>query len=226
MLMQVRSGFMLPASARGPAAPTLVGISTSADSATVSMPAGIASGDFGVLVDLANNSSPTSTPTDTLPAGWTRIGTTQTSTSGLLGNAQRLNVCYKALDGTETTLTGMTGTVGSAKLLYVFRKGAAQTWGTPSGVQAEANNSGATDKTITVGSGPMFIVGYRGVGGGGGTFMSPVETLLTTRSFGNGVLFGGYKTYGAVGANNTLSASGAGDGARSYSIGGFYVPLT
>lgn len=224
MLMQVRSGFSAIASAQGPAPPSFVGSATSANNANITMPGGIASGDIGILIDIGNKSGGTP-PTDTLPAGWTRIGTTLTDTGGGYGVAQRMNVSYKSLDGTETTLTGIAGDAfGSGKIVLVFRKSALLTWGSPSDVEGQVANSGCTNKTINVGAAPLFVVGYNNVGGGGGVGMSPAATATVTVNHGNGTLYAGYIIYGAGAVDNTLDS--APFGATSYAIGGFYVPLT
>lgn len=220
MLMQVRSGFMA-GGRRGPAAPTFVGSSTVNNSADISMPGGIASGDLGLFLDWGLDTDPT-LPADTIPSGWTRIGTTQTDTGGALLNGSRFNASYKELDGTETTLTGMaTGGWGARKIVLVFRKDASLTWGAPAGVDVEVNNDGGTTKTITVGSAPLIVIGFTGSGASDPP-MSPAETGSVNVS-SNGTLAVGYISYGSAPSNNTIDPSGIGN---AYVIGGFYVPLT
>lgn len=216
MLMQVRSGFMAGGRAVAPG-PTLVGHTSSGDSDTVSMPGGIASGDFGIFVDqaFAANSSPP--PTDTFPSGWTRIGTTLSDTGGTLFNAQRMNVGCKVLDGTETTLTGMSGAFAAAKHVLVFRSGL--TWGTPADVEGEVNNNYGSSKVVNVIAGALIVVGYV-ASNSGNLSMSPSGTTYV-QSSSNGSLAIGYRSYGAAASDNTISS-----GENIFCIGGFYVPLT
>ena len=223
MLAQVKSGFSAGSVSRGPPAPTFVGSSTVNNSADISMPGGIASTDLAVLIDWGLDSDPTP-PADTLPFGWTRIGTTQTDSGGSLLNGSRLNVCYKVLDGTETTITGMAtgGVWGARKVLLVFRKAASLTWGSPADVEAEVNNDGGTTKTITVGAAPLIVIGYVGISSGTDLPMSPAETATVSVS-SNGSLNVGYIIYGSSPANNTIDPASVGN---AYVIGGFYIPLT
>lgn len=219
MLMQVKSGFMM-GGATGPGAPTFVGSSTSADDPNISMPGGIASGDLGIFIDIGNQFG--SPPTDTLPSGWTRIGSTLTDTGGGYGVGQRLNMAYKVLDGTETTLTGITGDAfGSGKHVLVFRKSALLTWGAPGDVEAQVDNDGCTDKTINVGTAPLIVIGFVNLGGSSALAMSPAATQVFSLAHGNGRLNVGYIIYGAGAVDNTISPA-----STDYAIGGFYVPLT
>jgi hypothetical protein len=222
MLTQVKSGFLAGSVSRGPPAPTFVGSSTSADSANISMPGGIASGDIGVFLDYAFDSP--SIPTDTLPSGWTRIGTTQTDTeAGPVG--ARLNMAYKELDGTETTLTGMAAGIGCGKIVLVFRKDVSLTWGTPADVEAqvELSSGGASAKTINVGASPLIVIGFAEFGGVSEVPMSPVETATFTAAHGVGFLNAGYIIYGSGAVDNVIDPSSEGD---AQAIGGFYIPLT
>lgn len=220
MLMQIRSGFSIGAATRGPPAPTLVGHSEAADNANISMPGGIASGDLGIFIDVAMAASSSTPPTDTFPAGWTRIGTTQTSTGGTAFNAVRFNVGYKLLDGTETTLTGMSGAFAAGKSVLVFRKDVSLAWGTPADVEVEANNNYCSDKTVNVIAGPLIVVGYRS-NNDGSLSMSPAAAAAYAVAHGNGGLGVGWLAYGSGGADNTIAADGG-----TIAIGGFYIPLT
>lgn len=219
MLAQVKSGFSVAAATRGPPAPTFVGSSTDADTATIDMPGGIASGDFGVFFDVAYNSS--GLPTDTLPSGWTRIGTTLTDSGGAVGAYRRFNMAYRVLDGSETTLTGMVGDgLGSAKIIMVFRKSATQTWGTPSDVEAQHDNDGVTDKTINVGTAPLLVVGMVEGSGGASITMSPAEAATISILSSSAYMNAGYLLYGSGAADNTITAG------SNFTIAGFYVALT
>lgn len=219
MLAQVKSGFSMGAATRGPPAPTFVGSSTDADTATIDMPVGIASGDIGVFFDVAYNFS--GLPTDTLPAGWTRIGSTLTDSGGSAFAYRRFNMAYKVLDGTETTLTGMVGDgLGSAKIVLVFRKAATQTWGTPSDVEAQHDNDGVTDKTINVGAAPLLVVGMVEGSGGAVITMSPEEAATISILSSSAYMNAGYLLYGSGSTDTTITAG------SNFTIAGFYVPLT
>lgn len=219
MLTQVKSGFLVGSATRGAPAPTFVGSSTDADTATIDMPGGIASGDFGVFFDVAYNFS--GLPTDTLPSGWTRIGTTLTDSGGSAFAYRRFNMAYKVLDGTETTLTGMVGDgLGSAKIVLVFRKDVSLTWGTPTDVEAQHDNDGVTDKTVNVGAAPLIVVGMVEGSGGASITMSPAQAATVSIMSSSAYMNAGYLLYGSGAADNTITAG------SNYTIAGFYVPLT
>jgi hypothetical protein len=162
-----------------PPAPTIptypqilfIGNAATQGSATVSMPAGIQSGDFAVLYDLAQNTT-TSGPATASPAGWTvSQNSVNTNTHGT-----RQIVSYKVLDGTETTLTGMAaGTRGTMKEIYVFRGTAGTTW-TITGANNQTNGAGTgiAAQVKNGGVAPCVYVG-RGVSDGG-TFANPMIT--------------------------------------------------
>ena len=220
MLMQVRSGFMMGGKSV-PIPATFFDSGTSADSANVSMPAGIASGDLGLLFDCGV--SATTPPADITPAGWTLMGTTQTATGGGVG--ARWNMSYRVLDGTETTLTGING-IFSSKLVLVFRKLATLTWGAPASVQTDADVlGGLTDKTVTVGAAPLIMIGALADGGSGvNLLMTPAQTATVVGTLGGSTRCqAGYIVYGVGGANNTISSDNYGG---TVAIGGFYIPLT
>lgn len=218
MLMQVRSGFM--AGGRSvPIPATYFGSGSSVESSTVSLPGSIASGDLGVLFDQVINGSSTM-PTSVYPSGWTAIGTSQTASLSTV--RVRFNMAYKVLDGTETTLTGMSDTY-SNKLVLVFRKLASLTWGSPASVGAEANLSGPADKTVTVGTAPLIVLGA--VMNTSALGMTPTQTATISGASGAYTQAqAGYIIYGAGAANNTITSS-AGSGVYT-AIGGFYFPLT
>lgn len=85
---------------------------------TITGPSSIQSGDLLILWDTAQNSV-TPIPTDTVPTGFTRSFTIGISTPAFL----RYTASYKIADGTEAdaTLTGISGTAGAVKAMYVFR---------------------------------------------------------------------------------------------------------
>lgn len=220
MLAQVKSGFSMGGRST-PIPAEYFGSGASNESANVSMPGSIASGDLGVLFDFAANSDST-VPTSVYPSGWTAIGASENSTFATYGFRQ--NMSYKVLDGTETTLTGMVGGLASNKLVLVFRKLVpALTWGTPAGVVAGVSFLGPTHpQTITVGTAPLIVIGM--VMNNNNLVMTPAQTA--TISGGVGAFTrarAGYIIYGAGAVNNDVDID-TGDG--YIGIGGYYIPLT
>ncbi len=147
---------------------SLLGTSTSADSATIDMPAGIAAGNYAWLVDFSQNTS-TSAPALVTPSGFTNV-LSQTSAAT---NGTRIAQSIKILDGTETTITGMgVGTRGALKLLLVFRATEGTTW-TRLNARCVVNGAGTgvANQTVGAGTAPCFIVGCNF--SKGGTIPSP-----------------------------------------------------
>jgi hypothetical protein len=153
------SGGVLPAptiNLNPPASISLEGTFTSADSATIAMPADIAAGDYAWLVDFSQNTS-TSAPALVTPSGFTNV-LSQTSAAT---NGTRIAQSIKILDGTETTITGMAvGTRGALKLLLVFRATEGATW-TRLNARTVVNGAGTgvANQTVGAGTAPCIIVG-------------------------------------------------------------------
>jgi len=127
---------------------TFVDSSTSADSATITIPVTAQAGDIAILFDS------TATGETATPSGWASIyqqnATFETSVS------------YKILQSGEpgTSITGQTNTTYSVKTMLVFRPSASITTVTPSSVNASGETSvNPSQQAITVSSAPAIVLG-------------------------------------------------------------------
>lgn len=120
--------------------------SNSVVGSTVTVPAGVQSGDLIVISDWVRHSS---TPTEVIPSGFTVL-----HNSGLLNSRRRLILSYKIAAGTEggTLITGMSGNEGNYKVLMVFRANF-----TPSGI-----SPGTPAFTTTDGNPTEQVIGAAG----------------------------------------------------------------
>lgn len=148
--------------------------------ATIDMPVGIAAGDIAVLHDVAGD---VVSPASVYPSGFTAIGTSQTDTSG--GIFVRLNVSYKILSGSETTITGMSaGALATYKTLTVYRKTGSYSWNAPASVGAELLVAGGVaSKSVVVGTAPLVVIGACwGSSGEGAQIVGMIAQLATGNS--------------------------------------------
>lgn len=189
--------------------------SSSSSTTTITIPSSVQSGDLGIIFNLAISIG--AAPGNVTPSGFTAAGTSQTSTGGGLG--VRWSMWYKVLDGTETTLTGMSGNAGQGATVAVFRKSSG-TWGTPGSVQNQAALPAGTvtSKTVTVGTAPMFVIGALG-GASGAPAFSPAQNADIELST---LVQGAYIIYNTGGSNVLIDST---DFSTTYSIGAFYVEL-
>lgn len=151
----------------------LVGVVTNAGSATISMPAGIQSGDLAVLFDLAQNTS-TTQPTAVTPTGFTN----ESSNAAGATYGVRSMSSYKVLTGSETTITGMaTGTRDTLKVLVVFRGFNGSGW-TIASARSNLNSSdtGVATSTAMNGESTPCVALCRAISDGG-SFSSPMISL-------------------------------------------------
>lgn len=190
--------------------------STNSATSSISMPGGIQSGDIGIIFDGAIDTGATP-PSSVTPSGFTQIGTSQTSTF-LTFSSMRWNMWYKVLDGTETSLTGMSA-AAMYKTSAVMRK-TGGTWGSPSSIGNECVvTGGVTAKTVTVGSSPLFVMG-------GVTEQNVSFTPSAQGTFGPGGgtgVNGGYIIYNTGASNVDVSSANL---SATEAIGAFYVALT
>lgn len=153
------SGGVLPAPTivlNPPPSISLVGSTTSVDSATIDMPSGIAAGDYAWMVDFSQNTT-TSAPALVTSTGFTNV-LSQTSAAT---HGTRIAHSIKILDGTETTITGIgVGTRGALKVLLVFRPTEGATW-TRLNARCVVNGAGTgvASQTMGAGTAPCIIVG-------------------------------------------------------------------
>lgn len=179
--------------------------------ATIDMPVGIAAGDIAVLHDVAGD---VVSPASVYPSGFTAIGTSQTDTSG--GIFVRLNVSYKILSGSETTITGMSaGALATYKTLTVYRKTGSYSWNAPASVGAELLVAGGVaSKSVVVGTAPLVVIGA--CWGSSGTLSLSPSADAAVGAEGQV----GYKIYDSSPSNNTVSTSNL---AGTLAISAFYI---
>jgi len=132
---------------------------TSADSTNITMPAGIQAGDYAYLINFAQNTT-TTAPSSVTPTGWTFVNQQfSTATRGC-----RIIASIKVLDGTETTISGMTtGTRGRTMIVMVFRPSNPVTGDVWTRLNARVVIDGAAGGTaaqsMAAGTSPAMIVG-------------------------------------------------------------------
>lgn len=182
---------------------------------TITWPASVAAGDLAILFDFALNGT-ASAPTSVTPSGFSAIGSSLTDTTGGLGS--RFNIWRKTLVGGETTLTGMTGTASSAKMLAVFRKTAGN-WGAAASVNQTISNAFATPtpQTVTAGSAPLLVIAANMFGNSDGS-LSPTAGGSFDDAVTDSEVF--YTIYNTAPSNVTVNR-----GASAGGLASFYIPL-
>lgn len=192
--------------------------SNTSTASTISWPASIQAADEAVLFDVAANLAAGGVPASVTPSGFTQVGTSQTSVSGGVV-AARFNMWRKTLVGGETSLTGMSGTFGTQKILFVFRPNAAGGTWTSSSVNAylDTANPPAGSQTVNVTTAPGLVLAFSSdLTSAGHLTMSPAGTNVDG-SLGTG----GYIVYNSSPATNTVSTNYTG----GVAMGSFYLSL-
>jgi len=143
-----------------PLSMSLVSSATSVDSTTITMPTNIAAGDYAYLINFAQNTTSTA-PSQVTPAGWTLVNQQFSSATN---KACRIQASIKILDGTETTVSGMTtGTRGRTMIVLVFRPSNAVTGDTWTRLNARVVIDGAAGgnaaQSLGAGTSPCMVVG-------------------------------------------------------------------
>jgi len=146
-----------PAGASAGAAPPVTAMSlfdsNTSEATTISVPAGVQAGDLLVLADLALSAN-------VLPTDFTQIATD-------VVNTLRLSTSFKLATGSETTITGMSGSGAVSKILAVFRpNGTVASYGVFDAEQA-ATGGNPAGQTITSsgGTAPLIAFGFWGANG-------------------------------------------------------------
>jgi hypothetical protein len=137
---------------------SVVDVTTSVDSPTITGSASIIAEDILVFFDCVwNILAPP--PASSVPTDFVQIST---ATIGL-NDDSRGTLSYKKATGAEasTSLTGMSGTGGATKILYVFRGDDPATTITVADPGQEATDGNPSPQTITAGSGtpPLLVIG-------------------------------------------------------------------
>lgn len=171
---------------------------------TISMPAGIKSGDVAVLFDNVANGG---TPTTVVPTGFTSaINTTDSA-------VVRGIISYKVLNGSETTITGMTGDSLILKILMVFRGDSPVVQASSASANGQTTNVAPSNQSVTAGSGlpPLLVLA--------GYYTNPVAGFSIGFSPSqDGIVNGSdstrqrayYKIYNIAPADTTISMNDAG----------------
>lgn len=133
---------------------------TSVDSTSITMPSGIQAGDYAYLINFAQNTTSTA-PSQVTPAGWTLVNQQFSSATN---KACRIVASIKILDGTETTVSGMTtGTRGRTMIVMVFRPSNPVTGDTWTRLNArvviDGLAGGNAAQSLGAGTSPCVVVG-------------------------------------------------------------------
>lgn len=175
--------------------------------ASITIPAGAAVGDWAILVDFAVKTA--GTPSAVVPAGWTH----NTSLGGTSATS-RVAVLWKILAAGEpgASITGMDGNASDQKVMLVFSANAAISTGTFASMTTETTNGNAADQTVTAGSGhaPLIVLGLAACNDAIGVF--DVETPAFTAKVTQGNLVVGYIIYNASQANHSVGMADLGTG--------------
>lgn len=180
--------------------------SASSQLSTVTAPAGIQAGDLLALLDIALDGS---SPTTVVPTGFTSINNVNAN-DGTTFIRQILS--YKKAIGTEggSTITGMTGSFGTAKAIYVFRGNIPATVITPSTPNGQATSGTPTNQSVTASSGvsPLVVLGGYGSSGSIATrgFSPAKDGEINPNSF----FYLAYKIYNSSPLDTTISMADAG----------------
>jgi hypothetical protein len=172
---------------------------------TITIPAGAQAGDLAVLFDKPVGTVSGSDP----PTNWTSI-------LGA-GGTNGLAVSRKLLVGGDpgASVTGITGSGNSNKVMFVFRPDApittvtASTWGQ----QITANNP--TPQTVSA-SGqptPLVVFGGAGVTSGTAAFSTASPAFDSTVANAAGLVIAGYKIYNSSPADHSIDMNDLGNNA-------------
>lgn len=235
VIAEVISGTALPAIGTGSAGgsssaaavgvtggggPTLsaVGQASSSTSSVDISSTGRGAGDLCIFINYNGNAG--AAPTSSVPTGFTLIDTH--SGTGF-GYGITNTISYKVLTGSETTITGFSGTDQTESVALIFRKSGG-TWGTPAGVNINLDPaSGSTAQTINSGAGaaPLIVIGEVG------RFIFSYVNHYSSSPTSDGTYYPGWsssygwKIYNSSPANVTFTPTGpAGDDSLT---GGFYI---
>lgn len=199
---------------------SLFASAVSSSSATVTMPASVASNDLAIVCDYCASNT---TPAEVVPSGFTLFGTSLTHNPG--GGGTRRVLSYKVLAGSEggASLTGMTGISTRNKSILVFRSSGAGTWGTPQDIAEHLDDGNPASQTINVGSAPLVAVAYYNVNSGtlSPRDFSPSEDAEVTVA--GTVAYAKYKIYNSSPSNITVDMEDEGAGNH---LSSFYVAFT
>jgi hypothetical protein len=140
--------------------------SATSTASTITAPADIIAGDLLVILDRASSGG-FSIPSSVTPSGFTLIGSSLNSTSGITGYRQ--NASYKLADGSEASasITGMNGGSTNNKAMLVFRGDTPMTALALGGAGEQITDSNPTLQTCSAsgGAAPLVVFGCYGSSG-------------------------------------------------------------
>lgn len=197
---------------------TYVG-NTNVDAATASLPAGTSTGDLAIFIDTAlNNSNPY--PTAVNPSGWTTILSVQGPVRS------RAITSYRVIQAGDTSVSGMTGTSRSRKMLMVFRPDVPISTVSFGSVRTLADTTGSGTTTLTIASAPKPMIALASYYTNGSTSGSVSLSISSTSVAGGSIAQGSRYRFVNIGdtisdATATFAASGVENIYQS-----FYVSVT
>ena len=160
-----RAMFFVPMVAWKAKGITSISLATSATgtSGSLTVPAGVVAGDILVFINRAHSGS---TPSDTIPTGFAKLGTGTEIISG----SRRQTISYKFADGTEsgTSLSAFTGGSATRTILLVFRATKAASSVTAAGYVGSISDTDPAAVTILAsgGAAPLIAIAVYGSSGG------------------------------------------------------------
>ena len=202
---------------------------SSVNSSTFTIDSGIQTGDLMVLLDAATMIS---TSGLVVPSGFTMVSDNLETTN------PRFVSSYKILTAADagTTLTGMTGSVASRKILLYFRFATPVTSVSAGGVFNQVAGSTSMSATVipsSAGTGSVIaIAGYRVYTAptlSGQTTFTPAPGALPSGSFefdagGSGYFLASFKTFTGSPVDVTTSVIGPVD--TTLTVQGFYLSVS
>lgn len=163
------------------------------EAASISLPAGSAAGDLGILLDGPTSGAGSSTPTGVTPSGFSLAA----DVGAAPDTAARMRISYKVLDAADITagsVSGMTGATVSHKTFITLRPNAPISSVTAGGVNGEVTAGNPVSQTIGAsgGVGPLVLLGHIS---NFSADASPTGTLVTSGTHIVAVTTNRRKTY-------------------------------
>lgn len=189
-------------------ATSFVASATSIDSATIVIPSGAQAGDWAILFDHIFNNSPS--PTEVVPAGWTQIGSSLTN-----GTTRRWVVSHKILVAGDpgATVTGMSPSTDSDKVMFVFRGANPYASATPSTWNGEQTTLNPASQTVSASgqTAPLIVLGQAFVSNATAAFSTASPAFDATVATSSARMLAGYKIYDASPSDHTIDQNDLGN---------------
>lgn len=180
--------------------------SANSTSQSITWPASIQAGDVAFLADHANDFY---TPSDVVPAGFTKVlGASSFNTYN------RVNMTYKILLGSETgSLNGMSGSTGNLKVMHIFRGSSAitgVTTGSPN-VEITGGNPSAQVIAASAGIAPLVVLGSASTSSATTAFSTTSPAWTGTANTTNTRMIFGYTIYNSGPLDHTIDMNDQGN---------------